>query len=193
MTSVLNILENLDQENGLELTKLEKSLKLTKKLERDNLTIAIAALNKLGITKYTDSEKLIINNETNFLKGRVRCSSKGYCFVVREDEGEDIYIRETDLNHAWHGDIVLVKITKEGLRRRAPEGSIQCVLKRNNNILLAKIEIDKLTNVIKAYPLDDRIPAVINIENLTKNYVSTTNQNTLDGMTPEMYRTRTIC
>ena len=37
MTSVFEILESLDKEDGLEVTKLEKSLKLTKKLDRDNL------------------------------------------------------------------------------------------------------------------------------------------------------------
>ena len=49
MTSVSKILENLDHEVGLEITKLEKSLKLTKKIDRDNLGIAIKALSKLGI------------------------------------------------------------------------------------------------------------------------------------------------
>ena len=41
MTSVLKILENLDREDGLEVSKLEKSLKLTKKTDRDNLNIAL--------------------------------------------------------------------------------------------------------------------------------------------------------
>ena len=164
MTTVSQILENLEKEDGLVLSKLEKSLKLTKKLDKDNLGIAIKALTKLGIILNID-DKITINNEINFIKGRVRCSSKGYCFVVREDLGEDIYIREANLNHAWHGDSVIVLITKEGLRRRAPEGSIQCVLKRYNDILLAKLEIDKESQKIQAYPLDDRIPTIIDIEN----------------------------
>ncbi len=165
MTSVLRILENLDREEGLELSQLEKSLKLTKKLDRDNLGIAIKALTKLRIVQHTNDEKLTINQEIDFLRGRVRCSSKGYCFVSREDQGEDIYIREANLNNAWHGDSVMVLITKQGVKRRAPEGSIQCVLQRNNDILLAKVEVDKSTGVLKAYPLDDRIPITIELEN----------------------------
>ena len=128
MTTVLKILESLQKDGGLEVTKLEKALKLTKKLDRDNLQIAVKALTKLGIVKNIDEEKITVNNEIEFIQGRVRCSSKGYCFVVREDQGEDIYIRETNLNNAWHGDSVIVKITKQALKRRAPEGSIQCVL-----------------------------------------------------------------
>ena len=58
MTSVLKILESLEREDGLEVSKLEKSLKLTKKLDRDNLHIAITALSKLGIVKYINDDKL---------------------------------------------------------------------------------------------------------------------------------------
>ena len=176
MTTVSNILEHLDKEEGLEVSKLEKSLKLTRKLDRDNLQIAIKALTKLGIVKNIDDERLSINNEIDFIQGKVRCSSKGYCFVVREDQGEDIYIRESNLNNAWHGDSVIVLITKQALKRRAPEGSIQCVLKRFNNTILAKIESDKSTGKLKAYPLDDRIPAIIDLENesnIIKNQAST--------------------
>ncbi len=170
MTTVSQILENLDIEDGLEVVKLEKSLKLTKKQDRENLLIAINALTKLGLVKYDESERLSINTNTDFIKGRVRCSSKGYCFVVREDLGDDIYIREANLNHAWHGDSVIVLITKEGLRRRAPEGSIKCVLNRYNDVLLAKIESDKSTGKLRAYPLDDRIPAIIEIEKDIKSF-----------------------
>ena len=165
MTTVSKILESLNKEGGLEINKLEKCLKLTKKIDKDNLAIAIKALKKLGIIENSEDDKLYRNKEINFIQGRVRCSSKGYCFVVREDQGEDIYIRESNLNNAWHGDSVIVLITKQALKRRAPEGSIQCVLKRYNDILLAKVETDQTSGDLKAYPLDDRIPAIIEIEN----------------------------
>ncbi len=165
MTSVLKILESLEHEDGLDVAKLEKSLKITKKLDKDNLKIAIKALTKLEIVRNINDDKLTLNNRIDFLQGRVRCSSKGYCFVVREDEGEDIYIREANLNNAWHGDSVIVRITKQGVKRRAPEGTIQCVLQRYNETLLAKVELDKLTGELKAFPLDDRIPVTIELEN----------------------------
>ena len=168
MTSVLEILDSLYKEDGLEVCKLEKSLKLTKKIDKDYLSIAIKALSKLGIIQ-VDNEKIInINNDNDFIQGRVRCSSKGYCFVVREDQGEDIYIRESNLNNAWHGDFVIVLITKEGVKRRAPEGTIQCVLKRHNDVLLAKLDHDSINGKLKAYPLDDRIPVTIEIESNIK-------------------------
>ncbi len=168
MTSVLKILESLDRDDGIEVSKLEKALKLTKKQDRDNLDIAIKALTRLGIVEHIKDDKLTINNDIGFLQGRVRCSSKGYCFVVREDQGEDIYIREDNLNNAWHGDSVIVLITKQGVKRRAPEGIIQCVLERYNDTLLTKVEHDKLTGDLKAFPLDDRIPVTIELDTEAK-------------------------
>ncbi len=168
MISVLKILESLDCDDGLEVSKLERSLKITKKIDKDNLKVAIKALTKLGIVQTIIEDKLTINSDIDFLQGRVRCSSKGYCFVVREDQGEDIYIREGNLNNAWHGDSVIVLITKQGVRRRAPEGKIQCVLQRYNETLLAKVEPDKSTRELKAYPLDDRIPVTIELEDVKK-------------------------
>ncbi len=176
MTSVSKILESLDKQDGLAVSKLEKTLKLTKKLDRDNLHIAIKALTKLGILLNIDDEKLSINSNLDFIQGRVRCSSKGYCFVVREDQGEDIYIREANLNNAWHGDSVIVLITKQGIKRRAPEGSIQCVLHRYNDSLLAKVEEEKSTGLLKAYPLDDRIPVTIELENDLNDIKTLTNK-----------------
>ena len=129
---------------------MEKSLKLSRKNDRQNLAIALKALTKLDIIKYTHDNKVAINNEIELIKGKVRCSSKGYCFVVREDMGEDIYIREEHINNAWHGDSVFVKITKEGIKRRAPEGIIQCVIDRYNDILLARIETDELSKKLIA-------------------------------------------
>ncbi len=187
MTNVSNILDNLNSETGLEVNKLEKSLKITKKKDRDNLGIALTALEKIGILKTIDNDKIVVNKETDLLKGRVRCSSKGYCFVVREDEGDDIYIREADLNNAWHGDYVIVKVTKEALRRRAPEGSIQCVLKRYNDILLTKIDIDKSDGLLKAYPLDDRINAIIEIKSPHKEFIESSKEEAIYEIKIEKY------
>ena len=60
MTTVSQILENLEKDDGLDITKLEKSLKLTKKIDIDNLGIAIKALTKLGIVSNIHDDKITI-------------------------------------------------------------------------------------------------------------------------------------
>ena len=163
MFSVAKILELLPEKGSLEIKKLEKMLRITKKIERNHLGIAVSALTKLGVLELENEESIRSYSSEKFIKAKIRCSSKGYCFAVREDGQEDIYIREQFLNHAWHGDRVLVKIEKEALRRKSPEGSVVCILERNRNKVLANL-VNKNED-ISAVPIDERILSVIDIPN----------------------------
>ncbi len=154
MLNTSKILSFLNENEDIELKKLEKALKLTKKSQRDKLNIALNALNKLDIINLVDNGKVKINSE-NIIKARIRCSSKGFSFAVRTDKLEDVYIRENHLNHAWHGDNVIIKIIKDAQRRRAPEGLVLCILDRNTTNLISFLK--KENDQIYAKPLDDRL------------------------------------
>ncbi|KGF89526.1 MULTISPECIES: S1 RNA-binding domain-containing protein [Prochlorococcus] len=162
------IIDNLNQSEGLEYKKLCRSLKITKKSDKDKLDIALKALEKLEIINKNE------NNEYNYIKdsdhivAKIRCSSKGYCFAVRENNKEDIYIKENLLNYAWNGDKVLVRIIKEGYRRRSPEGIVDCILERSNQILLSKVET--INDDVYAIPIDDRILSKIKLPKEDKKY-----------------------
>ena len=58
MVTVAKILEMLPREGGVELKTLEKTLKLTKKIERTRLDIALNALTKLKVVE-KDNENII--------------------------------------------------------------------------------------------------------------------------------------
>jgi ribonuclease R len=59
------------------------------------------------------------------------------------------------LSNAWNGDRVLVRVTKDGVRRRSPEGEVRLILERSNPTLLSTV---KLTDdSYRAVPLDDRL------------------------------------
>jgi len=65
-----------------------------------------------------------------------------------------IYIRESNLSNAWNGDRVLVKLTKEGSRRRSPEGEVELILERSIKATRAS-QADLIG--FRAVPLDDRL------------------------------------
>ncbi len=168
MFSTSSIIENLNQEEGLEYKKLCRLLNLSKKTDKAKLDIALRALEELEIiNKNKDNEYLNVK-ESNHLVAKIRCSSKGYCFAVRENNNEDIYIKENLLNYAWNGDKVLVRIIKDGVRRRSPEGVVDCILERTNQILLAKVEIIK--DEVYGIPIDDRILAKIKLPKKDEKY-----------------------
>ena len=152
--TVADLLDQLSTQEALPLAKLEKALGLSTKPEKQQLRIGLDALRRLELVQ--DSEAgLLRGDNPELIPARLRCSSKGFCFALREDGGEDVYIREHQLNHAWNGDRVLVKVTREGGRRRSPEGGVQCILERNTTSLLAQVEQQQERLV--ATPLDDRL------------------------------------
>ena len=128
MFNTSNIIENIKKDEIIEYKKLCKLLKISKKNDKDKLNIALDALEKLEIIRKNDKNEFENIKNENHIPAKIRCSSKGYCFAVRDSSNEDIYIKENLLNYAWNGDKVLVRIIKEGLRRRSPEGVVDCVL-----------------------------------------------------------------
>ncbi len=168
MFSTSSIIDNLNDTDGLDYKKLCRILKISKKTDKDKLDIALNALEKLEIINKNEHNEFFNVKDRKHLVAKIRCSSKGYCFAVRENNREDIYIKENLLNYAWNGDKVLVRIVKEGYKRRSPEGIVDCILERSNQILLAKVEI--LNNNVYAIPIDDRILSKIKLPKEDEKY-----------------------
>jgi ribonuclease R len=158
--TVADLLDQLPAHQAVPVTKLEKGLGLTTKSEKELLRIGVDGLARLGLLDSTEAG-LLRRDDPELIPARLRCSSKGFCFALREDGGEDIYIRDNQLNHAWNGDRVLVRLTREGGRRRSPEGGVQCILERNTTTLLAQMEQQGERTV--ATPLDDRLLTVVEL------------------------------
>ena len=152
--TVADLLDQLSTGEALPVAKLEKALGLSQKAEKEQLRIGVSALSRLGLLQESEAGLQRLENEA-LIPARLRCSSKGFCFALREDGGEDVYIRDHQLNHAWNGDRVLVRITREGGRRRSPEGGVQCILERHTTSLLAQVE--QQDDRLVAQPLDDRL------------------------------------
>jgi ribonuclease R len=160
--SIATLLANFSDDKLVAAKVLEKKLDCQDETCLKKLHIALDVLEKLGIL-VKDRGKYRRVREENIIEAKLRCSSKGFCFAIQESEGtEDIYIRESNLSTAWNGDRVLVKMTKEGSRRRSPEGEVELILERSNQSLLARV---KQTNTgFWAVPLDDRLLFEIDLE-----------------------------
>ncbi|NJN29383.1 MAG: VacB/RNase II family 3'-5' exoribonuclease [Synechococcales cyanobacterium RM1_1_8] len=162
--SVSTLLATLADDKYVAAKVLEKKLGCEDTSSLRQLQIALDALEKAGIVE-KDRSKYRRVQETGYVEGRLRCSSKGFCFAIQDDdEAEDIYIRESKLNHAWNGDRVLVSVTKEASRRRSPEGQVRLILERANTSVLARIKTEAIETAegeaesqYRAVPLDDRL------------------------------------
>ncbi len=141
---------------------LEKKLNCQTPEEVHKLQVALDVLEKIGVlTKELGKYRRVTSEE--LVEAKLRCSSKGFCFAIQEQDGaDDIYIRESHLSSAWNGDRVLVKTIKEGTRRRSPEGEVALILDRANPSLLARIK--RHNGSYRAIPLDDRLLFEVDVQ-----------------------------
>ncbi|NUN64790.1 VacB/RNase II family 3'-5' exoribonuclease [Pseudanabaena biceps] len=154
--SITQLLDNFSDDKLVTPKAIEKKLGITednKSVRR--LQVALDALEKIGILE-KDKGRYRRIHEDGLVEGRLRCSSKGFCFAIQDVEGsEDIYVRESRLSNAWNGDRVLVRVTKDGVRRRSPEGEVRLILERSNPTLLSTVKF--VEDSYRAVPLDDRL------------------------------------
>jgi ribonuclease R len=153
--SIATLLANFTDDKLVARKVLEKKLGCEDEDSLDKLHIALEVLEKIGLL-VKERGKYRRVSEEGLIEAKLRCSSKGFCFAIQDTEGsEDIYIRETHLSNAWNGDRVLVRVLKEGSRRRSPEGEVKLILERSNHTLLARIK--QVEGGFRAVPLDDRL------------------------------------
>jgi len=154
--SITQLLDNFSDDKLVTPKAIEKKLGISddnKSVRK--LQVALDALEKIGILE-KDKGRYRRIQEEGLVEGRLRCSSKGFCFAIQDVEGtEDIYVRESRLSNAWNGDRVLVRVTKDGVRRRSPEGEVRLILERSNPTLLSTVKYTD--GSYRAVPLDDRL------------------------------------
>lgn len=153
--SIATILSHLSEDRLVPGKILERKLGCESSDELEKLQIVLDILEKIGVlTKEFGKYRRI--NESDVVEAKLRCSSKGFCFAIQDEEdADDIYIRESHLSNAWNSDRVLVKIIKEGTRRRSPEGEVKVIVERANPSVLARVIEDNTQ--YHAVPLDDRL------------------------------------
>ncbi len=163
--SIAALLANFNDDKGVTLKTLQKKLHCHTDEATQELQIALDALERIGVLE-RDKGKYNRISEDGVIEGKLRCSSKGFCFAIQDDEAaDDIYVRESQLNTAWNGDRVLVKVTKEGSRRRSPEGEVKLILERANASVLARVKNE--SGKYQAVPLDDRLLFELNLDGET--------------------------
>jgi ribonuclease R len=92
-----------------------------------------------GVLKEVQRGKFKAANIQVGLEGRLEVIKRGAGFVVVEGLDEDIFVDESNIGRALHGDIVSVKIINQ--RGRRPEGKILSVVERKNNLIVGTLDV----------------------------------------------------
>jgi len=95
------------------------------------------------------------------ITGKVELTQKGAGFIISEESDEDIFVTQSNLNHALNGDIVKVHLFAKQ-RGRKPEGEVIEIIKRANKQIVGVIEVSKnfafLVSPSRQMPYDIFIP-----------------------------------
>ena len=99
------------------------------KSDRRDLTEVLDALVAEGKVEVSSKGKYM-KSEGKFLTGVFTAHPRGFGFVTVEGEDEDIFIPESQVNGAFHGDTVQVALTRAEGHGRRREGQITKILIR---------------------------------------------------------------
>jgi len=117
--------------------------KLLKSMEREGKIIK------------TRTEHYGVPERMGLIVGRFQGNSKGYGFVICEEERQDIFIPITGVNGAMNGDKVLVKITRHKLHGKKSEGEVHDIIERANKTVIGVFEESEQFGFV--VPYDKRI------------------------------------
>lgn len=137
-------IESILNQNSLRpltIKTIIKKLGFKSKVINNQIPEALAKLVKKGRIKATPRGGFQSNKKSDVLTGTVDHVSSRFAYIIIADE-DDVYVRDRDLMHAMHGDLVEVAVSpsKHGLKR---EGKVVNILNRSRKSIVGRVELGK--------------------------------------------------
>lgn len=139
---ILNLMKEEDYK-PLKVDELEEVLGIETADEFKELVKALVRMEDQGYIVRSRSNRYGLPERMNLLRGKFIGHSKGYGFVVPEEEGlDDIFIPPHEVNGALNGDMVLVRVLKESSGDKR-EGTIIKVVERSKTTFVGTYQANR--------------------------------------------------
>lgn len=135
---IVKIMNTADK--ALSIDEIFDEMKLSSVEDFKNLVKELNALEDELLVYRTNKNKYMKFQNSNLKIGKMLATKKGYGFVDIEGN-EDVYIREDLMNHAIHGDKVVVEITSK--KGTSLEGRIVRIVERKLMDMVGEVVLDK--------------------------------------------------
>ena len=76
--TVADLLDQVLHDGSVEVSKLEKILRLTNRADKYSLDIALKGLDRLGVLSLEEENSVSRGDDIGLIEARLRCSSKGF-------------------------------------------------------------------------------------------------------------------
>ncbi len=121
----------------LNLNDIGMALKV-KPEELDGMSKRLQAMERDAQLKLDKQGRYTLNNQEQFISGRVTSHREGYGFLIPDDGSDDLFLPEREMQKVLHGDKVAARVTGTDRRGRL-EGSIVEVLERANTHVIGRL------------------------------------------------------
>ncbi|MCD4832847.1 MAG: ribonuclease R [Bacteroidales bacterium] len=125
------------------------------------ITAILYELKDSGTLVEISRGKFKITTQGGYITGKVDLTMRGAGYIVSEESDEDIFVTQTNLNHALNGDIVKVYLYAK-MRGKQPEGEVVEIIKKSKENFVGVVEVSKnfafMTANSKQMPYDVFIP-----------------------------------
>ncbi len=125
------------------------------------ITAILYELRDSGILVEISRGKFKLTTQGGYITGEVDLTMKGAGYIVSEESDEDIFVTQSNLNHALNGDIVKVYLYAK-MRGRQPEGEVVEIIKKSKENFVGVVDVSKnfafMTANSKQMPYDVFIP-----------------------------------
>ncbi|WP_321515049.1 ribonuclease R [Marinifilum fragile] len=118
-------------------------------------------LTDLDFLHEVSTGKFKLKSKIGHITGTVDMTARGAAFIVSDDLEEDVFVSQSNLNRALHGDVVKVYLFARR-KSKQPEGEVVEIIKRKKTTFVGIIEISKnyafLISDSKQMPYDIFLP-----------------------------------
>ena len=106
--------------------------------EREHFERRLMAMERDGQLMRNRRGAFLLPNKADLIAGRVEGHPDGYGFLVRDEDGPDIFLGPKEMREVLHGDRVMVRVVGSD-RRGRPEGKVVQILERGNHRLVGRV------------------------------------------------------
>ena len=121
------------QKQTFSIKEIENRFNIRKGSEKKMMEKAISSLIEEGKMVACGKGKISVASPNEFIKGKLQGNRKGFAFLIREDDGDDIFIPNRNLAGALHNDTVYAQKTGES------EGKVISIVERGTTKLIGTL------------------------------------------------------
>lgn len=133
---------NEEPSKGYNYKQLSKLLDITKNSTKLLLNEILCEFAQNDILEEISTGKFKLKAKTGYIIGKVELTTKGYGFVITDELAEDVFISQTNLKQALHGDTVKVYLyaRKKDFKQ---EGEVVQIIERAKSTFVGTLDISK--------------------------------------------------